>query len=181
MRFAEEKDIPFLVSELDNAFGTGYMTEEAIRAHIKKEDSFFFIEDAENRPAAALLFLQEPMEKAMEEMEISEEKLREISGGKPILHSKFLFVREDLQRKGVGERLLRDAFTFLDKEGKYGAVYGIFAIYNDSVPVQRACERNGYVFHKFLPHPWYKDKDYNCWLCKGRCRCDGLVYYRKIR
>ena len=181
MRPAEERDIDFLVRESDNVFGEGYMTREEAKRIIRDPDSFLYMEDSDGEPAAALYVRYEDDDTVMEETGLTEAELHSRSRGKKILHSKFLFVREDMQKTGIAQVFLGKALDQIAGEHpQYGMVYGILWEYNGNVPVQKVCERNGYRFWKRLHMPYYKDENYYCIICKGRCRCDGLLYSKDL-
>ena len=181
MRLADVRDIDFIVSESDKVFGAGYMTKEDAGRIIQDKDCFLYVEDLDGEPVAALLVRYEDDDTVMEATELTVEELHARSHGEKVLHSKFLFVREDMQKSGIAQVFLGKALDRIAADHpEYGMVYGILWEYNGTVPVQKVCERNGYRFWKRLHLPYYKDENYYCIICKGRCRCDGLLYSKEL-
>jgi GNAT superfamily N-acetyltransferase len=181
VRRANNSDIPFLVSESDKVFGKGYMTEDSVRDMIEGPEHYLYVGDRDGQPVVALYLRYEPDEVVCEETGVTPEELFEKSGGGKILHSKFMFVREDVQKMGIAQPFLGEVIDHVASEHpEYTLVYGVLWEYNGNVPVQKCCERNGYTFWKRLHQPYYKDEDYYCIICKGRCKCDGLLYIKSI-
>ena len=180
MRRAVENDTDELVRFGEDCFGKPYIFESEMRDFINDDSNRLFVVDEEGRIIGAALFIRDDKEKVMEDMEVTEEDFDRICEGKPVLHHKFSMVREDCRGRGIMTGLLSEAFSELEREGIYGAVFGQAWVKNGTIPMEGICTNMGYTPYKHQISPWWKFSDRECSVCKGRCKCDAMVYYRKL-
>lgn len=164
-----------------HCFGDAYTTQEEISGFIEDERNRLYVLYDDKGLAGSILFLCEPKESFMEDMEVEPDDYDRLSGGKPVLHHKFSVIRDDLRGRGLMTRMLDEALKDLEKEGKYGALFTQGWIKQETVPMEGIFDRAGYVKYKRQIRPWWKYKDRTCNICGGRCRCDSMVYYREIK
>lgn len=180
MRRAVENDTDELVRFGEDCFGKPYIFESEMREFINNEANRLFVVEEDGRITGATLFIKDTKESVMEDMEVTEEDFDRLCDGKPVLHHKFCMVRDDCRGKGIMTGLLSEAFKALEREGIYGAVFGQAWVKNGDVPMEGICANMGYTLYKHQKSPWFKFSDRVCSVCGGRCKCDAMVYYRKL-
>lgn len=180
MRRATRADIPAIVSLTCECFGRGYTSNEQMREFIDDERNRVYVEYDDKGLCGASMMLIEDKDKISEDMEVTSEDYDRLSRGKPCLHHKFCVVRNDRRKDGLMTAVLQEALAELENEGIYGAIFAQTWIVNDEIPMARVCDRIGYKQYKRQYRPWYKITDGYCIVCKGRCKCDAMVYYRQL-
>ncbi|MCR5776813.1 MAG: GNAT family N-acetyltransferase [Lachnospiraceae bacterium] len=180
MRKAEVKDIPAIMAMLEESMGNGYMDENKCREHIESPKSFLYVEEDEGKVVASTLYIIENMQSAIDNSKEESEVLSKLSRGEPIIHCKFLCVDKKHQKGGFGRKLITELEAYIEKIKAAGLVYTVLCEYNNAIPAKSIFEKNGFSFRKKLGQVWYEDEDYYCAVCKGRCRCEGYTYFKKI-
>ncbi len=180
MRPAEQRDAK-AVTELANlCFGDAYTSLEEMKGFIEDRENRLFIEEDEKGLAGAVLFLKDDKEGLFEDLDVTGDDFDRLSEGKKVLHHKFSIIREDLRGKGIMTRMLDDAIALVEDSGSYGVIFTQGWIKQGSIPMENIFKRAGYRVYKKQIRPWWKYNDRTCNICGGRCRCDAMVYYRKL-
>ncbi|MCR4655389.1 MAG: GNAT family N-acetyltransferase [Lachnospiraceae bacterium] len=180
MRRAVSSDTEEIVQFCEDCFGENYTFVPEMRGFIEDEENRLFVMEDDGRIIAAVLYLKDDKRSVMEDMEVEEADFDRISGGKPVLHHKFCIVRNDYRGRGLMTELMEKALAELERENVYGAVFGQAWIRQEEMPMENICARTGYHPYKRQISPWWKYADRTCNICKGRCKCDAMVYYRKL-
>ena len=180
MRKAEIRDIPVILAMLEESMGSGYMDENGCREHIESPRSFLYVEEDEGIVVASTLYIVEDMQSVIDNSKEDSEVLSEISKGGPIIHCKYLCVDKKHQKGGFGRRLITELEAYIEEIRAAGLVYTVLCEYGGAIPAKKIFEDNGFLYRKKLGQVWYDDEDYYCPICKGRCRCEGYTYFKKI-
>lgn len=62
----------------------------------------------------------------------------------------------------------------------YGSIFGSAWVYDGKIPMSHLFDHFGFrqlYGRKLL---WYHEENYRCVVCGGRCRCDAMIYYKKL-
>lgn len=180
MRKAELRDIPAIMAMLEESMGTGYMDEKRCREHIESPRSFLYVEEDEGVAVASALYIVEDMQSVMDNSKEDIGALSELSKGEPIIHCKFLCVEKQHQKDGFGRKLIDELEAYIEEIKAAGLVYTVLCEYGGAIPAKKIFEDNGFLYRKKLGQVWYDDEEYYCAVCKGRCRCEGYTYFKKI-
>ncbi|MBQ6319346.1 MAG: GNAT family N-acetyltransferase [Lachnospiraceae bacterium] len=180
MRRATRADIPAIVSLTCECFGENYTFDEEMQGFIDDERNRVYVEYDDKGLCGAFMMLAEDKDSISESMEVTSDDYDRLSRGKPCLHHKFCVVREDRRKDGLMTAMLQEAIPDLENEGIYGAIFAQTWILNNEIPMARVCDRIGYKQYKRQFRPWYGITDRYCNICKGRCKCDAMVYYRQL-
>lgn len=180
MRRATRSDIPAIVSLTCDCFGENYTFDEEMQRFIDDERNRVYVEYDDKGLSGAFMLLAEDEDMISKSMEVKSDDYDRISQGKPCLHHKFSAVRTDRRQDGLMTAMIQEAIADLENEGKYGAIFGQAWIRNGEIPMAVVCDRAGYVQYKRQIRPWYGITDRYCNICKGRCKCDAMVYYRQL-
>ena len=180
MRKAEAKDAA-AITELSNyCFGDAYTSEEEMRGFILDENNRVFLSEDEKGLTGAILFLNESKEELMENLDVAEEDYEGMRDGKKVLHHKFCIVREDQRGKGLMTEMLTEAVDSLKNEDIFGVIFIQTWIKLGEIPLAGVMDRVNYQKYKRQIRPWWRYADRTCNICNGRCKCDAMVYYRKL-
>jgi len=180
MRSAIKSDASAITDLANLCFGDAYTSVSEVEGFIEDPENRLYIEEDEKGLAGAVLFLKDNKENLNEDMEVSAADFDRISEGKKVLHHKFSIIREDLRGQGIMTRMLDDAIDHAAKEGVYGAIFTQGWIKQGEIPMENIFYRAGYTVYKRQIKPWWKYADRTCNICGGRCKCDAMVYYRKL-
>lgn len=180
MKDAREKYIHEIKDLLDAGFGAGYMEESAIWAHMHSAKSLFYLTQQQGELAGAILLVEDDPCQKNGEMEKAFAEIQSITGSKICLHFKFICIPPKYRRQGFGRSITAEALEDIESLRRADVVYTCLWEYENNVPAKRIFEENGFQFYRRLEEPWYGDKDYYCIVCRGRCRCPGRVYYKKL-
>ena len=181
MRRAVYEDAEKLTALTEATFGVRYTFVWEVQEFLQNPDNLIFVEERDGQLAAAICYLQEPKEKIMEDMAISEADYDRIAGDKPALHYKYIAVDEAYQKQGIGDYLSRETLRLIDEEKRFGAIFTMFWVKDEhDMPMEHFAQRFSYQPLHYLKSPWWKYADRTCSLCGGRCKCDAYIYYRTI-
>ena len=115
----------------------------------------------------------------MEKMAMPREDVEAIAGGRPALIYKSAAVPRQHEHKGVMHALALAGLETARQEG-YGSLFGSAWVYNGKSPIAGTFKAFGFVPLYKREKLWYNDPDYTCVVCKGRCTCDAMIYYKTL-
>jgi len=110
---------------------------------------------------------------------MTEDEVLAITEGQPSLIYKSAAVQVKYERRGLMKAMatvgLKEA-----REMGYRSIFGSAWVYDNTIPIEGTFRAFG--FQKLFEREklWYNDEDYHCVICKGRCVCDGIIYYKKL-
>lgn len=160
------------------SFGQNYMSVESIEGYITQGTPFKIALDRKEL-MGAILFIPASTEKAAGHVRMDRETVGALCGEKPALICKCACTYAKYQGQGAAKRLLTACLEDAKKSG-YGAVFTVLWEYGGSVPAEKMFVDAQFQRGGKLIMPWYGEADYICSECGGRCRCNGIVYYKKI-
>lgn len=175
---AQEQYVPQIGHLFKESFGSNYMSQEQIRDHIRSGVPFKLAVEGP-KLVGAILFIPSEEKNISDHVKMDGESIRHICGGKKSLICKCACVYDQYRGQGVAEKILKECMTDIEEQG-YGAIFTTLWKYNGTVPARKIFADSQFHKGKELKMPWYHDTKYVCNICKGRCRCDGIVYYKAI-
>lgn len=175
---ARAQDAPQLKTLFEAAFGSHYLSTEQILDYIRGGTPFKLAVEGDAL-LGAILFIPAGEAEVAAHVHMDPAAVRRLSGGKPCLLCKCACTADGLQGTGIGKQILSACLADI-AAGGYGAVFTVLWKYNGAIPAESLFAGFGFVRGRALTMPWYQDAGYVCSICKGRCRCDGVVYYKSI-
>lgn len=162
------------ISQLcDRRLGRGYLDYEDFLNRTMYPDINLVADDG-GKAVAIVSFVPGSAEELAEKFQVDPRKLEKDAGGREILHYRTVLCDEEHEHTGltsaVMEKVLENA-----KQRQCGAVYGTVWKYNGKLPAMNMLARQGFKKVKELHEPWLNQKGYECIVCKGPCRCDGVL------
>ena len=88
-------------------------------------------------------------------------------------------IKEAFRRQGLAVLLMEHALAQFAGKG----VENVFIICwnaGGKVPLEKALQKCQFVHLSSAKQIWYDKKDLFCPYCKGRCKCDAEVYFKRI-
>jgi GNAT superfamily N-acetyltransferase len=180
MRAAQNKDANAITELTCICFGDAYTSEDEIRTFIADDRNHLYVACDENGLAAAILFLYESRSALEENLDVTGADYDRIGGGRSVLHYKFSVVREDVRGRGLMTGMLQQLLELLREDERYGALFVQAWIKQGEIPLEGILRRNEFKVYRKQIRPWWKYHDRSCNICGGRCKCDAMVYYRKL-
>ena len=89
-------------------------------------------------------------------------------------------IKEAFRRQGLAVLMMEYALAQFAGKG----VENVFIICwnaGGKVPLEKALQKCQFVHLSSAKQIWYDKKDLFCPYCKGRCKCDAEVYFKRIR
>lgn len=89
-------------------------------------------------------------------------------------------IKEAFRRQGLAVGLMNYALNQFAEKG-IGEVFIICWNAGGKVPLERALQECKFVHLFSAKMIWYNKKELYCPYCKGRCKCDAEVYFKKVK
>lgn len=162
----------------DERYGTGYCTREVFDRWVSNP-GLLKVALYNGEYAGFAVMLPASVEEIMDHMKMTREQVEEITQGKPALIYKSAAVRECFGRRGIMKTMATIGLKQA-KEMGYHSIFGSAWYYNDTIPIEGTFRAFGFQRLFERKKLWYDDENYYCIVCKGRCVCDGIIYYRYL-
>lgn len=159
-------------------YGEGYLKDSDYSRWMQHPE-LFKVALAEGRFAGFAVMIPAERAEIMARMAMPEQDVLDIAGNRPALIYKSAAVLPEYEGRGV-MRAMTAAGIQTAKELGYGAIFGSAWVCGDRIPIQPTFDSFGFLRLYERKMLWYGDEDYHCILCGGRCRCDGVIYYKKL-
>lgn len=118
-------------------------------------------------------------EEISKKMGMPQEDVERIAAGRPGLIYKSAAVPLKFERRGIMHAMAQAGLKTAEEEG-YGSLFGSAWICNGKIPISgtfKVFQFQPLYRRKML---WYDDPEYHCVVCKGRCKCDAMIYYKTL-
>ncbi len=171
-------DFEKIVELCNRRYGTGYMTLESFNK-LLKNPNFFKIATTNGKFMGFASFLADIDENVAKSMGLSELEIANISDGKPSVIYKSAALESEFEGCGVMRKLLGELIKQATNNN-YGAIFASAWVIGDIVPIERNLKTFEFKYIANRSMLWCDDEGYNCIVCKGRCRCDAAIYYKKL-
>lgn len=162
----------------DLRYGRGYMTR-ALYSHWMEHPEMIQIALVDGRFAGCTGMYPVTPEEVVRKLAVVPADVARIAGGRPILYYNTTVVRQEYDGRGYSQAMIRSAVQIARDQG-FGSIFGSAWIYDNATPIARTVKRMGFQPLYRRKMLWYDDKNYTCIICKGPCRCDAEIYYKKL-
>lgn len=164
----------------DQCVGQNLYTAQSLRAACEDREHFFYILQRENGEIVGYLyFYLTDIEKIAQSAKLDKNLFRRVCTGqaKKVGKIQAVGLKPEYRKRNLAEKLVAFAVAELAEH----SVDGVFIVCwkpGGVVPLGKALGRCGFRFLAEAKKVWYDDADLICPCCKGRCVCDGAVYYK---
>jgi len=167
-----------IMQECNARFGNGYMTRE-VYSHWMEHPDMIQIALVDGKFAGYSSMMPVTLEDVLTKMKVDRADVERISGGFPIIYYKSTVIPFEYEGRGIFQALAKVAIqTSLDQG--YGSMFSTAWSYGGYTPLARPFQRLGFEHLYRRGMLWYDDKGYTCVICKGPCKCDAEIYYKKL-
>lgn len=174
-----DKYIDETIELCDERFGEGYIERSDYESWLKNPE-LLKIALCDGDYAGFSAFIPASVEEICEHMEMTEDEVLAITGGKPALIGKSAAVRVKYGRRVLMHRMMAAEIVEGRRLG-YSAAFGSAWVYDNFVPAKKSFDTLGYKHLEQRRHLlWYGYEKYKCVACEGRCVCDAEIYYIKL-
>ena len=178
IRDGKGQDFLPMLSLCDERYGPGYLTRE-IFDHWMEHKSLLKVAEIGEGFAGFAVMVPATVQEVMEKMAMPREDVEAIAGERPALIYKSAAVLQQHEHKGVMHALAVAGLETARQEG-YGSLFGSAWVYQGKSPIAGTFRVFGFKPLYKRERLWYNDPDYTCVVCKGRCTCDAMIYYKTL-
>lgn len=118
-----------------------------------------------------------------EDTRLTEQKIQQVCQQDtlaPVGKIQSVGIKEAFRRQGLAVWLMKYALRQFAEKG-IGEVFIICWNAGGKVPLERALQECRFVHLFSAKMIWYNKKELYCPYCKGRCKCDAEVYFKKVK
>lgn len=178
IREGEERDFLRMLPLCDERYGPGYLTRAAFDRWMEHK-SLLKVAEADGEFAGFAVMVPASVPEVMERMAMPREDVEAFAGGRPALIYKSAAVLRRYERRGVMRALAAAGLETARWEG-YGCLFASAWVYRGERPIAGTFRAFGFAPLYKRERLWYGDAGYTCVVCKGRCTCDAMIYYKKL-
>lgn len=178
IREGEEHDFLHMLPLCDERCGPGYLTR-AVFDRWMEHKSLFKAAEIDGAFAGYAVMLPASVPEVMKKLAMPREDVESLAEGRPALIYRSAAVLRQYERRGVMRALAAAGLETARQEG-YGCLFGPAWVYQGKIPVAGTLEAFGFVPLYKREKLWYDDPGYTCVVCRGRCVCDAMIYYKKL-
>ena len=135
-------------------------------------------------PLAGYIYYYLTNEKQIaEDTRLTEQKIKQVCQQDtlaPVGKIQSVGIKETFRRQGLAVWLMKYALRQFAEKG-IGEVFIICWNAGGKVPLERALQECKFVHLVSAKMIWYNKKELYCPYCKGRCKCDAEVYFKKVK
>lgn len=183
----EKEDIEEVLLLCDRCVGKNlYQKEELAQTIGSKERWFLLLKTAEGELAGYIYYYITNAGQIAEDSRISIEKIRQACGqtlepvGKlqPVGKIQSVGVKEAFRGQGLAVHMVQYVMNQFSEKG-IGEVFIICWNAGGRVPLAKTLQKCRFIHLSSAKKIWYDKEDLFCPYCKGRCKCDAEVYFKK--
>lgn len=183
----EKEDIEEVLLLCDRCVGKNlYQKEELAQTIGSKERWFLLLKTAEGELAGYIYYYITNAGQIAEDSRISIEKIRQACGqtlepvGKlqPVGKIQSVGVKEAFRGQGLAVHMVQYAMNQFSEKG-IREVFIICWNAGGRVPLAKTLQKCRFIHLSSAKKIWYDKEDLFCPYCKGRCKCDAEVYFKK--
>lgn len=182
LRPLEIEDIEEALQLMDQCVGKNlYHREELTQAIGSHEKRFMLLKTEEGGLAGYIYYYVTTGDHIADAARIPLEKVRWACREPlaPVGKIQSVGVKEALRRNGLAVHMLRYALEQFSMMG----VEEVFIICwnaGGKVPLEKALQKCQFTHLSSAKMVWYNKEDLFCPYCRGRCKCDAEVYFKKV-
>ena len=200
LRPLKKEDIEETLQLMDQCVGENLYQKTELEQTIGRQDrAFLLLKTAEEELAGYIYYYLTSADQIAEDARLAVQKIRQVCGlGAPVRESRSaresrpvrkpqfvgklqsVGIKEAFRRQGLAVLLMEHALAQFAGKG----VENVFIICwnaGGKVPLEKALQKCQFVHLSSAKQIWYDKKDLFCPYCKGRCKCDAEVYFKRIR
>ena len=199
LRPLKKEDIEETLQLMDQCVGENLYQKTELEQTIGRQDrAFLLLKTAEKELAGYIYYYLTSADQIAEDARLAVQKIRQVCGlGAPVRESRSaresrpvrkpqfvgklqsVGIKEAFRRQGLAVLLMEHALAQFAGKG----VENVFIICwnaGGKVPLEKALQKCQFVHLSSAKQIWYDKKDLFCPYCKGRCKCDAEVYFKRI-
>ena len=180
----EKEDIEETLQLMDRCVGENlYQKEELEQAIGSSERAFLLLRTAEGELAGYIYYYLTNEKQIAEDTRLTEQKIQQVCQQDtlaPVGKIQSVVIKEAFRRQGLAVWLMKYALRQFAEKG-IGEVFIICWNAGGKVPLERALQECRFVHLFSAKMIWYNKKELYCPYCKGRCKCDAEVYFKKVK
>ena len=199
LRPLKKEDIEETLQLMDQCVGENLYQKTELEQTIGRQDrAFLLLKTAEKELAGYIYYYLTSVDQIAEDARLAVQKIRQVCGlGAPVRESRSeresrpvrkpqfvgklqsVGIKEAFRRQGLAVLLMEHALAQFAGKG----VENVFIICwnaGGKVPLEKALQKCQFVHLSSAKQIWYDNKDLFCPYCKGRCKCDAEVYFKRI-
>ena len=177
-RNALPEDYDELCKLCDERYGDGYFSWETYD-HYSTRPELFITAHCGEELAGFSVMIPASKEEIAKEMKMPQEDVDELSGDKPPIIFRSLIIHKRFEKKGLPLTMANILLERVQAAG-YGTIFGPAWMYDGKIPIEGLLKRLGFTQLYIRKNVWYDDLKYHCIICGGRCKCDAMIYYKKL-
>lgn len=196
LRPLKKEDIEETLQLMDQCVGENLYQKAELEQTIGRQDrALLLLKTAEEELAGYIYYYLTSADQIAEDARLAVQKIRQVCGQgalapvresrsvrKPQLVGKLqsVGIKEAFRRQGLAVLMMEYALAQFAGKG----VENVFIICwnaGGKVPLEKALQKCQFVHLSSAKQIWYDKKDLFCPYCKGRCKCDAEVYFKRIR
>lgn len=178
VREGREHDFLCMLPLCDERYGPGYLTRDVFD-HWMEHKSLLKVAEIEGEFAGFAVMVPASVPEVMRKMAMPREDVEAFAERRPVLIYKSAAVLQRHERKGVMRALATAGLETARQEG-YGCLFASAWVYDGKSPIAGTFKAFTFVPLYKREKLWYDDPGYTCVVCKGRCTCDAMIYYKKL-
>ena len=185
----EKEDIEETLGLMDQCVGENLYQKEELEQTIGRGDkAFLLLKTAEGELAGYIYYYLTTADQIAEDARLGVQKIRQVCGQdalasvrEPQFVGKLqsVGIKQAFRRQGLAVLLMEHALWQFAKMGMEN-VFIICWNAGGKVPLEKALQKCRFVHLSSAKMIWYDKKDLFCPYCKGRCKCDAEVYFKRI-
>lgn len=180
----EKEDIEETLQLMDRCVGENlYQKEELEQAIGSSERAFLLLRTAEGELAGYIYYYLTNEKQIAEDTRLTEQRIQQVCQQDtlaPVGKIQSVGIKEAFRRQGLAVWLMKYALRQFAEKG-IGEVFIICWNAGGKVPLERALQECRFVHLFSAKMIWYNKKELYCPYCKGRCKCDAEVYFKKVK
>lgn len=166
-----------------NCVGENLYTESELTEAIKQpEKEFILLMTPQNEAAAYIYFRLIDLQEAQKLANHSLEQLLELGFDETVVIGNLQSIGVSLEYRNhhLSEWLMKIYLKWLTDKTKADIAFGVFWKPCGIVSMEKTLKKFGFRHLTDSYNVWYNKEDLICPVCKGRCRCDAAIYYKRI-
>lgn len=177
------EDITEVLRLCDRCVGENLYTREELIHAMKDADSMFLVlKNPNGQLAGYIYYYLTDTEQIARDSRVKSAKISEVckcEDRMPVGKIQSVGVEEEFRGHGLAKHLVRFALSQL---GKMGAAEVFIICWNirGVVPLGKVLKECQFTHLTTAKGIWYNKKELYCPYCKGRCKCDAEVFYKKL-
>ena len=167
----------------DRCVGKNLYTREDLTQAIEAENStFLLLKTKEGQIAGYIYYYLTDVEQIARDSRQHTERISEVcaSGNQmPVGKIQSVGIKEEFRSLGLAGQLVRFALTQLAEKGASETFIICWNI-RGQIPLGKVLRECHFTHLATAKRIWYDKKALYCPYCKGRCKCDAEVFYKKL-